>query len=1204
MNLADEEKGRAWRTRRFLEALFGALAVMVAAVSGSVFLVCRAMPEAAGFFAWGDGYYRIYTVWDYVRFWELAREKPQIKGRLMADIYLNSVGDYENWETAPPAREVVKVDNFYGVFDGNGHTVYGLYSVYGYGLVKENGGEIYGLSIRKSLIKGGAKVGGFCQSNISTISGCIFGGTLATNKAVIIKDEKRAGGICAVNSGKIERCGYEGRMALNPGWNQEGLRGGISGLNHWSGKITGCYNVSYKDMDSGEGNYYAITNGSARNCYCLKGADGWISEDGVKEIEKEQIVYLSPLLEEDLFQLYWRENHLPECYGQLEAMKRNLQAGLPGGKPGGLQVKFPGNTVLGWENEQMRKELIVANFLKDEQAGDFVRLLMALKEGDGPLLQVEAADGQDRTILGSFPLAESVSQGEAAGKGGDFPSAIWFTGGEERIKLGRYPREFYGFLADGRKTDYEALWKVCGSILGKGEEEDFTHATWHIYYGPHEENESAVLILYVGDEGAAGLFYVTDSQIYQAEAGNRAERKIIGNIREQIQDLEESWVEEEAIAEASGNELWTEVLCSLLQDGTPKDGFIWRDVNMRYEIYKECGCYDTEVPAIEDIVGLEALTVKNPVETFEDLRKLPGLTALSVEGNESNFDLTEEIVPALREFYMKNASGVSMDFLKELPKLTFLGVTGSGLWDISFLEGLPELTEITLYGNQIKDLSPLANCRKLQAISLAYNEVEDISPLAALLELKEAGLQGNQLTDIKALGNLKGMERLNLNSNEITDLSPLKEMKGLQALGAADNQIKDIAPLEGMEQMYNLELACNQIEDISSLKDMKQMEYLGLMGNQVRDFEPVMGMEKLYSLSVAGNPRQDIREKLFVPWLSMGHVYPLDEGELISVQECLNLYYPGQDILAEDFAWGDLNGDGAEDLAITGMVDWDEEDQWSGERYVYPLISRRDGTFYALEALETLGPGSGGVYGDPYSGILITGQRLAVQVYGGSNWRWGILDVYEYQDGQMEEKWQLCIDHFVYNSGMDIDVYDREGNKSWQYVAAGEQEGHKEILLISEKTGRTDPQKEELDRRLEEYAFNRELDLPEILSAAPALDGWYDYSVCDYTAAKEPSRVLGQAAEEFLEEAALLPVPDYTSEEIKESYGKLIGVEVPEEFYIGLLQGEPALLQYNSCTPQPDGSYVHEMAVRKPDGDYWVWDKAVYYYEDTEAFEW
>ncbi len=1204
---SSEERSRAWKGIRFLEALLGAVAVIAAAVAGSVFLVCRAMPEAAGFFAWGDGYYRIYTARDYKRFWELAKEKPQIKGRLMSDIYLNNVANYEKWETAPPSGEVVKIDNFYGVFDGNGHTVYGLYSVYGYGLVKENGGEIYDLSIRKSLIKGGAEVGGFCQSNISTISGCVFGGTLAANKGVIIRDEKRAGGICAVNSGKIEKCGYEGRMAMNPGWNQEGTRGGISGCNVWCGEIIGCYNLSYRDTSPGEGSYYAITGGTAQDCYCLRNSCWKIPKEGVRELEREQVVYLSALLKGDLFQLYWREGHLPECYGQLEEMGRALKAagGQPKGQAEGLQVKLPwelagaladgepgplgagtpwgGQTAfsVGYSSPvrgQMQEGLAVRNFLLDERAEGFIKLLMALNLDKGALLPVEGG----------------------AGSRGDLSSAVWFTAGEERIKLGRYPQEFLGSGA-GINIDYEALWKACGNILGKGAE-SFTHATWHINYGSWE-TEPAFLVLYTTDEGALGLFYVADGQIYQAEAGNRGERDGIRKIRELVKGLEEPGVEEEVIAEASGNALWTALFCSLWQDGMPGDGLSWRDINMRKEIYRECSCSGMEIPAVEDIVGLEALEVKGAVGTFEDLKKLPKLAALSVEGGESNIDLTQDMVPALRELYLKNAAGVSMDFVKELPQLTILGVVNCELEDISFLEGLPELTEITFYSNQIKDISPLTNCRKLQVLSLAYNVVEDISPLAALANLKEVGLQGNRLTDIKPLENLKDMERLNLSVNGITDLSPLKGMEGLKALGAADNQIKDITPLEGMEEMYNLELAYNQIVDISPLKGMAKMEYLGLQSNEIMDFQPIMGMEKLYSLSVAGNPIQDIGEKLFVPWLFMGHTYPLGEGELNKAQGCLDLYYPGQGIIAHDFAWGDLNGDGIEDLAVAGLVGWEEDNQWSGDRFVYPFISRGDGTFYALEALEALGPGSGGVYGDPYCGMLITGQRLAVQVYGGSNWRWGSLKIYEYQEGQMEEKWQLDIDHFVYNSGMDMDVYDREGNRSWQYVAVGEQEEHKELLLVHEDTGDRNSLKEELDRRLGNFAADKALELPEIAGAAPDLDGWYDYRINDYQAAKDPSWVLAQAAGEFLGQAEPLPIPEYTSTEIKESYEKLIGVELPGEFYIGLLLGEPVLLQYNSCTGQPDGSYVHEIFVKKPEGDFWAWDKTVYYYEDTEAFE-
>ncbi len=111
-----------------------------------------------------------------------------------------------------------------------------------------------------------------------------------------------------------------------------------------------------------------------------------------------------------------------------------------------------------------------------------------------------------------------------------------------------------------------------------------------------------------------------------------------------------------------------------------------------------------------------------------------------------------------------------------------------------------------------------------------------------------------------------------------------------------------------------------------------------------------------------------------------------------------------------------------------------------------------------------------------------------------------------------------------------------------------------------------------------------------------------DYHICDYGTEREPVWVLEKAAEEFLIKAQVLPAC-YASEEIKDSYEKLIGVEPPEQFYIGLMKGEPVLLYYNRCLQEEDG-FVHELALCISDEKETLWggDCLIYYDENEDAF--
>ena len=85
-------------------------------------------------------------------------------------------------------------------------------------------------------------------------------------------------------------------------------------------------------------------------------------------------------------------------------------------------------------------------------------------------------------------------------------------------------------------------------------------------------------------------------------------------------------------------------------------------------------------------------------------------------------------------------------------------------------------------------------------------------------------------------------------------------------------------------------------------------------------------------------------------------------------------------------------------------------------------------------------PYSGGVYGDPYDGILISDGRLVVKAYGGSNWRWGFTNIYEYEKGEMEEKWVLDLSENVFYPGYDFTITDKENGTCRSYAVAGEWE--------------------------------------------------------------------------------------------------------------------------------------------------------------------
>lgn len=146
---------------------------------------------------------------------------------------LNS-GSYRSWTPIGNLEATLGYTcAFSGTFDGDGHTISGLYDDTGRtyaGFVGElsGSGTIKNLGIVDSWIRG-YHVGGVCGESAGTITYCYFSGTINVELA-------NAGGLCGENSGTITNSYNIGTISAS-----DHAAGGVSGIN--SGIITYSYNT-------------------------------------------------------------------------------------------------------------------------------------------------------------------------------------------------------------------------------------------------------------------------------------------------------------------------------------------------------------------------------------------------------------------------------------------------------------------------------------------------------------------------------------------------------------------------------------------------------------------------------------------------------------------------------------------------------------------------------------------------------------------------------------------------------------------------------------------------------------------------------------------------------------------------------------------------------------------------------------------------
>ena len=183
---------------------------------------------------------------------------------LTADIVLNDTFNWENWESSAPNNTWTPIgasciNRFGGTFDGQGHTVSGIYinsendfqGLFGY-----NGGTIKNVGLTNSYIKGDWCVGGVCGRNHDgTISGCYNSGTVSGTG-----EYTDVGGVCGQNNGTISNCYNSGEVSGNS------YIGGVCGDNYY-GTISNCYNAGTVSGNSYIGGVCGYNHDTISNCY-------------------------------------------------------------------------------------------------------------------------------------------------------------------------------------------------------------------------------------------------------------------------------------------------------------------------------------------------------------------------------------------------------------------------------------------------------------------------------------------------------------------------------------------------------------------------------------------------------------------------------------------------------------------------------------------------------------------------------------------------------------------------------------------------------------------------------------------------------------------------------------------------------------------------------------------------------------------------
>ena len=266
-------------TRSILSVLLAALLLVTStpltpAFAGGGGAVSPQSESGEGLFAGGTGTaddpYQIATAEELREFAKLVNGGERDASAVLTDdIVLNekievdengTVTNQEELSEWTPIGSIISGDPYEGTFNGDGHTISGLYidssSANYQGLFGrvDTGGKVQNLSVSGSVsVSGSDHVGGVVGLNLGTVINCAFSGSVKGSGIYV-------GGVVGRNDGSVKNCYNTGTVT-----GSGSPVGGVVGYNR--GSVENCYNTGEVSGNSYVGGVVGDNGGTVKNCY-------------------------------------------------------------------------------------------------------------------------------------------------------------------------------------------------------------------------------------------------------------------------------------------------------------------------------------------------------------------------------------------------------------------------------------------------------------------------------------------------------------------------------------------------------------------------------------------------------------------------------------------------------------------------------------------------------------------------------------------------------------------------------------------------------------------------------------------------------------------------------------------------------------------------------------------------------------------------
>lgn len=260
---------------------------------------------------------------------------------------------------------------------------------------------------------------------------------------------------------------------------------------------------------------------------------------------------------------------------------------------------------------------------------------------------------------------------------------------------------------------------------------------------------------------------------------------------------------------------------------------IFMDPTMETAVRLALGTDEDELLYTNHLWEITEFTVPEGVVNYEDLKMMPYLKSLTIQGQ--NID--------------------TLSSISSLSNLETLDLAGSRIpaEDLSYVASLPSLTKLVLSDCGLSTIANLAGAQNLTYLDLSKNTIRNLEALAPMTSLKELNMQHNALVALDALSGLNNLEHLDVSYNSLTTLDPLASCAKLNWLDAGNNTLQSVYGISGLSLLSYLSVDFNQLTDVSALANCTELTNLSFANNQITDISALSTLVKLDVLDFSYN---------------------------------------------------------------------------------------------------------------------------------------------------------------------------------------------------------------------------------------------------------------------------------------------------------------------------------------------------------------